>query len=175
MLIRWRKNSPTLLFYNGLSDNQVRTIQEDQNGVIWFGTAHGVNSYQKGIIKNHTAKNASFLPLEKEENNWKLTENDLWFNAGNKSGAYRFDGQELHYLDFPIQGEENSLNTYALTDFSRIKDDKIWISTYAAVFGFDGKEFEIIDDEYLGFTEDYKKLHIRSILEDSKGNFMDWQ
>ena len=33
---------------DGLSDNQVRTIQEDAHGNIWFGTANGVSSYKDG-------------------------------------------------------------------------------------------------------------------------------
>ena len=36
----------------GLSDNQIRSIQEDENGKIWFGTANGVSSYieKKSLI-----------------------------------------------------------------------------------------------------------------------------
>ena len=155
---------------DGLSNNQVRTIQEAHNGVIWFGTGNGVSSYEGGIIKNRTKKNAFTgykLPIEE---NWALTEKDLWFNAGNKSGAYRLDGQKLSYLAFPIQGDNSTFNVYGATGFSKGMNGNLWIATYAAVFGYDGKTFEIIDDDYLGVTEESEKLHIRSILEDSKEN-----
>ena len=44
------------------------------------------------------------------------------------------------------------------------------MATYAGVFGYDGKTFTIINDESLGLTSRKGFLHIRSILEDSKGN-----
>ncbi len=155
---------------DGLSDHQIRTIQEDENGTIWFGTGNGVSSYKEGKIENHTSQSAFIENLQIVKENWALTEKDLWFNAGNKSGTYRYSGQKLSYLVFPIEGDEHSFNSYAVTGFSKGKKGNLWIASYAAIFGYDGETFTIIDDEYLGFIEEYKKLHVRSILEDSKGN-----
>ncbi len=45
----------------------------------------------------------------------------------------------------------------------------IWFGTYAGVFGYNGNEFTIINDETCGFDRNIAPLHIRSILEDSKG------
>ena len=45
----------------------------------------------------------------------------------------------------------------------------IWFGTYAGVFGYNGSDFTIINDETLGFDRAIAPLHIRSILEDSKG------
>ncbi|MEM7040151.1 MAG: two-component regulator propeller domain-containing protein, partial [Bacteroidota bacterium] len=43
------------------------------------------------------------------------------------------------------------------------------IGTYAGIFGYDGKAFVIINDKTLGLKSETGELHIRSILEDSKG------
>jgi ligand-binding sensor domain-containing protein len=43
------------------------------------------------------------------------------------------------------------------------------IGTYAGVFGYNGIDFTIINDETLGLDIETEPLHIRSILEDSKG------
>ncbi len=154
---------------DGLSNNQVRRIQEDDNGNIWFGTGNGVSSYDGEKIINQTQGNSLFgLNMEKQ-NNWALTKNDLWFNAGNNSGVYRFDGKELAYLAFPIQGNNDPFNLFGVTSFSRGINNNIWIGTYAAAFGYDGKSFKIIDGKSLGYYVQTKTLHIRSILEDSKG------
>ena len=75
-------------------------------------------------------------------------------------------------MAFPIPSN-NSIDpaVYSVTGFSKsIRKDYNWISTYSALFGFDGKSFTVIDDKFLGFSEEAGKLHIRSILEDSKGN-----
>lgn len=154
---------------DGLSDNQVRTIQEDKNGVIWFGTGHGVSNYKDGIIENQMSKNIVTGLQSITNGDWSLTENDLWFDAGKESGAYKFDGQKLNYLEFPVQGVTNTFNTYSATGFSKGKKGDLWIATFAAVFGYDGKSFEIIDDKMLDYSNEKEQLHVRSILEDSKG------
>ena len=37
---------------NGLSDNQVRSIYEDKNGIIWFECGKGLSIYDGKIIMN---------------------------------------------------------------------------------------------------------------------------
>ena len=154
---------------NNLSDLQVRTIQEDEKGRIWFGTANGVSSYsyKSKAITNHTSKNSFSRFVQKKEGEWKLTKNDLWFNAGNEAGVYRFDGNGLTYLTFPIVGDR--YHQYATTDFSRTADGNIWIATYSAAFNYDGSSFKVIDDASLEYIDTNQKLHIRNIFEDSKG------
>src|SRR5690606_35178536 len=100
---------------------------------------------------------------------WKKTASDLWFNAGIKEGVYRYDGQEVSYLAFPLPKVINSTNKYSSTDISVGKTGLIWFATYAGVFGFDGREFTIINDETLGLNIDKELVHVRSVLEDSKG------
>ncbi len=39
---------------DGLTDNQIHSIQEDKQGVIWFNTQKGVCSYDGTTIKNYT-------------------------------------------------------------------------------------------------------------------------
>lgn len=147
---------------DGLADNQIRSIQEDKKGNIWFGTANGVSSYNGKIIKNHTVNG-------KSENKWMKTDIDLWFNAGNREGVYKYDGQELNYLAFPTPKTITTGNIYAVTSLSKGKNNMLWFGTYAGVFGYNGSNFTIINDETLGLDIETEPLHIRSLLEDSKG------
>lgn len=153
----------------GLKNNQIRTIQEGGNGNIWFGTSDGVSGFNGKEIINPILKNSSTDPVQSKADHWKLLDEDLWFNAGNHSGVYRFDGYALNYLAFPMKRERNDFSSYASTGFSKSKDGDIWIATYAAAINYDGQSFTIIDDESLGFSMQRGVLHIRSILEDSKG------
>ena len=155
---------------DGLSDNQITYIQEDQNGVIWFGTGNGICNFKDGIIENPMSNNVLTGLQTITKGDWFLTENDLWFDAGKEFGAYRYDGQNLSYLEFPVQGVTNAFNPYCVTGFSKGKNGNLWVATYAAVFEYDGKSFEITDDKSLGYSKETGLLHIRSILEDSKGN-----
>ena len=146
----------------GLADNQIRSIQEDENGTIWFGTANGVSSYDGKTVQKHTV-------VGNLESEWMKTDIDLWFDAGTRQGVYKFNGQRLYYLPFPNPKNITSGSTYAVTSISKGKNDMIWFGTYAGVFGYNGSEFTIINDETLRLTEDSEKIHVRSIFEDSQG------
>lgn len=162
---------------DGLTDNQVHNIQEDKRGVIWFNTQHGVSSFDGIAIKNHTIedieKSKFHLPLFSGEavlGQWIKSDDDIWFGAGIKNGVYRFDGQNLNYLAFPPHKDISIADhLFVVTDIAKGRHNMIWIATYAGVFGFDGSDFTIINDETLGFDREVAPLHIRSILEDSKG------
>ena len=161
----------------GLPDNQIHSIQEDKNGIIWLNTQTGVCSYDGSKIIKHTqsSKENAYhaFPIQGntfKTNEWMKADSDLWFVAENKSGVYRYDGQQLHYLDLPPQKILNpNDNLFAVTDISTGKNNRIWFAAYAGVFGYNGNRFTIITDETLGYDRKIEALHIRSILEDSKG------
>ena len=148
----------------GLRENQILSIQEDENGRIWFESQNGVSSYDGKTIQDETSGITENYKAE-----WMKSDTDLWFGAGIKEGVYRFDGHILSYLAFPKPKTSNPNNLYGVTSFSKGKNNMIWFGTYAGVFGYNGKEFKIINDETLGLNIEVEPLHIRSILEDSKG------
>jgi len=147
---------------DGLADNQIRYIQEDRNGNIWFGTANGVSSYDGKTMQKHTV-------IENSESEWTKTDVDLWFDAGTRQGVYKFNGQRLNYLPFPNPKNITSGSTHAVTSISKGRNNMLWFGTYAGVFGYNGSEFTIINDETHRLTEDSEKMHVRSIFEDSQG------
>lgn len=172
-------NGKSFRYFNmneGMNNNQIHSIQEDKQGVIWFNTQAGVSSYDGKSIKNHieadlknTHSSSPVPTVEPLHSGWMKADNDLWFEAGNKSAVYRYDGKQLHYLDLPPQKVLNySDNLFAVTDISYGKNS-VWFATYAGVFGYNGSDFIIINDETLGNDRKIEPLHIRSILEDSKG------
>lgn len=150
---------------DGLSDNQIHSIQEDKEGLIWFNTQKGVSTYDGKTIKKQT-KIEEVIP----QGEWIKSGNDLWFEAGIKEGVLRYDGQELNYLAFPSHKVINPYdNLSAVTSISKGKNNMIWIGTYAGIWGYNGRDFTVINDETLGLDRNTEPLHIRSILEDSKG------
>jgi ligand-binding sensor domain-containing protein len=162
---------------DGLTENQIHNIQEDKEGVIWFNTQNGVSSYDGTKIINHVKEdieksqsNFPFLSNVPLHNQWIKSDYDLWFEAGIKEGVYRYDGHKLRYLAFPPHKVLNpNDNLFAATSISKGKNNMIWFGTYAGVLGYNGNEFTIINDETCGFDRSIAPLHIRSILEDSKG------
>jgi ligand-binding sensor domain-containing protein len=159
---------------NGLSDNQVRSIYEDKNGTIWFECGMGISVYDGQKMTVYKERNYDAI------NEWKLTDSDLWFKGDetvgyNKlekhAGLYQFDGKKLQYRSFPIEPKLGKENVYSVsTPFINGKNGTVWFGTYSAVIGYDGKQFKIFDNDALGLNGTTESLHIRCIMEDSKGN-----
>ena len=160
---------------DGLSDNQVRSIHEDRNGVIWFDGGIGISGFDGEKIITPTSRNYT------SKDDWKLRTGDLWFKEHGASGAtelesrpgvYRYDGKTFTHLAYPLpeHSEDRRVVAYATTAIATGKSGRHWFATYTAVFGYDGESFTIIDDKSLGFNRGTGRLHVRCVLEDSKGN-----
>lgn len=150
----------------GLTDNQIRSIQEDKNGKIWIGTAKGVTVHDKGKLTTYSETFPKIF--NNPTSDWSKTSGDLWFYAGEEGGINRFDGISMNQLNFPKGKNYNPDNTYGVTDISKDKNGTVWIATYSALFNYDGKTVNIFDNEKLEIKNN-DLLHIRSVLADSKG------
>lgn len=158
---------------DGLSDDQVRSIQEDRNGVVWFDCGVGVSGFDGGRIvrparRDHAAKD-----------DWRLEAGDVWFKEDGRIGAneqeerpgvYRYDGTTFHYLAYPIAVDPAERGAFASTGMAAGKDGRRWFATYAAVFGYDGRSFTRIDDASVGLDDTTGRMHVRCVLEDRRGN-----
>lgn len=158
----------------GLSDMQIRSIYEYENGEIWFEGGEGLSRFDGKKISVQTNKNFD------TQENWKLNNSYLWFKGDKvvgynelegKPGVYQYDGNEIAYRAFPIKPKKGEENYYSITTpFVKSKKGSIWFGTYGAAIEFNGSVFNIIDNEFLSLNDKTGFLHIRSLMEDSKGN-----
>ena len=159
---------------NGLSNDQVRSIYEDKNGIIWFECGVGLSKYDGQKMTFYKDRNYD------QKNKWELSDHDLWFKGdetvGNNKleenpGVYQFDGKILYYRSFPIKPTLENKFAYSIsTPFIKSNNGAVWFGTYSALIGYDGKQFKIFDNNSLGLNGTTESLHIRCIMEDSKGN-----
>lgn len=148
----------------GLADNHIKSIQEDHNGKLWFESAKAISSFDGKSITNHLKSEQVNAPLY-----WTKSKHDLWFSADHKNGVYQYDGQHLNYLAFSNLQSLDPNMAYAVTSISKGQNEWLWLGTYASVFGYNGSELYSINNESLGLDPKIEPLHVRSILEDSKG------
>jgi ligand-binding sensor domain-containing protein len=158
---------------DGLDRNQVRKVFEDRSGTIWFDTGDGICSYDGKRIITHTNRDYS------SKDDWKLGAGDLWFGEDDgrvknklegQPGVYRYDGEKLTFLTFPLPKDRDTDWHYKCTGIARGKDGRIWFATYGSVIGYDGKSFTFMNNQSGGFDgKASTDLHVRSIFEDSKG------
>lgn len=157
---------------DGLSNNQIRSIHEDRDGVVWFEGGFGVSGFDGSRIVTPTHR------IHTTKDDWRLAAGDLWFKEDGgvgataleaQPGAYRYDGTTFTYLAYPAPADPARVNAYATTGIAEGKGGRLWFATYAAVFGYDGKSFTVIDDETPGVAGGTGGLHVRCVFEDSKG------
>ncbi len=159
---------------NGLSDNQIRSMYEDNNGIVWLECGKGISTYDGQKMTVYEERNYDAF------NEWKLTDTDLWFkgdetvgynNLEGHAGVHQLDGKNLYFRRFPIETKVGKENAYSIsTPFVKGKNGTVWFGTYSAVVGYDGQQFKIFDNNALGLNGTTESLHIRSLMEDSKGN-----
>ena len=159
---------------NGLSNNQVRNIYEDKNGTIWFECGWGLSIFDGHSMTVYRQRNYD------SAQQWRLTDKDIWFKSDEidgyntlekNPGVYRYDGKTLSFLQFPVKPQPADGFKYVIsTPFLKGANGWIWFGAYKALIGYNGSDFKIITDEYLGLPAEKGGLHIRGFLEDSKGN-----
>ena len=159
---------------NGLVSNEIRGIQEDANGNVYFDTEKGVSKFDGRTFKTLQIANPA-SPL----NDWVLKPDDLWFRMGFKSGAYRFDGKYLHYLKFPTSPQENmfykknpntSLKPYGLYTIYKDRKGYMWFGTASlGVCRYDGRTLNWHYEEQLQTTPNGGDFGTRAIFEDKNG------
>jgi ligand-binding sensor domain-containing protein len=153
-----RYNGKTLVNFtvrDGLASNQIRGIQEDKVGNIYFTTYAGISKFD-GRAFTTLSVSVSSAPTD-----WKLQPDDLWFvGPPDAGGVYRYDGKVdgsgalwmatygegvwrydgMRTAHYPV----NDANK-VLTLFSIHKDNQgvMWVGTHSAgAYRFNGTSFE---------------------------------
>ncbi len=163
----YRYDGKNLIQYttaDGLCSNQIRGIQADSMGNIYFDTPKGVSKYDGKRFE-------TLKPVRPAKNSWVLHGGDLWFNGnGETAGACRYDGKTLYQLEFAdVDGRKYS-SSHAV--YSIYRDDKghIWFGTLTGgVARYDGKKLAWIVEDELKALKDGRAPAIRSVLQDSEG------
>ncbi len=157
---------------DGLADDQVRSIREDRHGIVWFECATGLTGFDGTRLFAPTAR------VVAASSPWQLREDDLWFkedgsvgatDVEGRPGAYRHDGTTFTYLTYPVVPELAARGAFATTCIAKGKNGRVWFATYAAVIGYDGKAFTMLDDAACRLDAMRGRMHVRAVFEDSAG------
>jgi ligand-binding sensor domain-containing protein len=159
---------------DGLPDNRVEEIQEDNSGNIYINTSKGLCRYADNSFALITT--ASMF-----EDHWQLNPNDMWFRDLEHDGSvYRFDGTSLHRLQLPeiplgddyIQKYPHHPSPYSIYCLYKDSHHNIWFGT--ALVGAcrsNGKTFDWISEPDVTELHNGPANGVRSIAEDANGHF----
>ncbi len=177
----YRYDGKTILHFtiqNGLPQNRIDEIKEDNSGNIYFAFAASSTIIKFDGEKFTKLKEAGF------GSTWKLEKGDLWFKDGwDSKSVFRYDGKYLHKLPLPATelGEEyisknpthpNPYSVYSIYSDSR---GNVWFGTGAlGAFRYNGKSFDWILEkdvvEIFNLPSEGSN-GVRSIIEDKDGYF----
>ena len=158
---------------DGLSNNIVNTVIQDQAGFMWFGTEDGLNRYDGYGFKifRHNSSDSNSLS---DNSIWALTEDkngNIWI--GTKAGVIdKYDPLYESFTHWKIKSkftEENSINVI-------YEDSKgnIWVGTYKeGLYKLDLSTNKI--DHWGANPNDGKSLshnYVQDIIEDDDGNLI---
>lgn len=178
----YRYNGKTTIRYSeadGLSNNRIRSIQEDKLGNIYIATLGGINKFDGKTLTSLTA-----IKSNSSKDNWKLQPDDLWFCMPGKNGdkgPYRYDGTNLYQLKFPghhLEAEyfekhpNNAWSPYEVYYIYKDSKGTMWFGT--SNFGlcrYDGLSHSWLYEEHLTNVPNGGSFGIRSIIEDAKGKY----
>lgn len=163
---------------DGLVDNTIRGIQEDQHGHIYIETPEGISQYDGKAF-------TTLEPLRSADNEWKLDSTDLWFGY-DANDLYRYDGESLFELKLPRQNlykafgrlvdgirfNSNNQGPYAVYGVDQDKDGHVWFGTVTAgAFRYDGTSFLWFGESELSTLPDGRVPGVRSMLRDKEGYY----
>lgn len=161
---------------DGLLNDYVGKIQEDLEGSLWFSCVYGISRFDGKLFTSFTSKDA-LKAIDKEREEWRLSDDDLWFGAG--GGAYRYDDYSFSFFTLPVctadsrksnpTNSENPfsdpMHSYSIYCSMKDRNGNVWFGTQTlGVCRFDGKEFTWFTEKGLSGPA------VRGLFEDSKGN-----
>ena len=112
---------------DGLSSNTVRALLQDSIGIIWIGTAEGLNSFDGQEVIRHDLRNegSRYVNALMQDSG-----GDLW--VGTDDGAYRYDGCDFCQLDI--------LPETIVTSIVQDGRGSIWLGTFSdGLYCYDGE------------------------------------
>ncbi len=125
--------------------NQVGSIQEDQNGIIWIKTHDNICKFNGQTFTAVQPDEKSVLSTNKSDLEWEKEMDDLWFGNVNGLSLYRYDGKKLEFLTFP---SPYHLKRDGISEVYKDQEGSIWFGTMDnGTFRYNGKSLSRINKE----------------------------
>ncbi|MFB6342336.1 two-component regulator propeller domain-containing protein [Saccharicrinis sp. FJH62] len=150
-------------YSNSLSDNNVRAVLEDKDGIVWIGTQNGLNRLdpETGFIEKY---HYSFSDTGSINDNvinvlFEDSFDNLWIgtNSGlNKKVEYvaKNGKRQIYFKGYPTM---NHLDDEIISNIEEDDEGNLWLGLYQGVI-----KFNILKDTFVKgyFSKDYQRIII---------------
>ncbi|MDP6593183.1 MAG: two-component regulator propeller domain-containing protein [Candidatus Marinimicrobia bacterium] len=154
---------------NGLSDNVIGSISDDNNGFVWLGTTEGLNRYDGYDVTVFSSNpfDSTALSGNRIWNLYKDSAGDLWAITDKGLDLYRYGKDSF------TRYTTASRPVYVLED----RDGVLWAATkQSGVYRIDKSTGEVKSfqfsplDPYTISSDDFDETQFTPIVEDTLGN-----
>ena len=155
---------------DGLCSNFIRTIAEDRNGILWFGTRDGICRFD-GKVFTQLSEGDLHRSTGDPAHGARIQPGILWF--GGRDGAYRLDGTSCSYMTLPETDvdarfrrahPEINQTPYAVYCITEDRSGIVWFGTeHRGVCRYDGTTFAFLTEKGLNTAV------VRCIFQDKSG------
>ncbi|MFA9391996.1 MAG: two-component regulator propeller domain-containing protein [Prolixibacteraceae bacterium] len=151
---------------NKLSHQMIRTVAEDENGLVWIGTQNGLDCYDPtaNTIENFQY---SLTNLNSINNNIINTiyvdgDNKVWVgtNSGINKAVIKTDSLNNRSISFKAFNENSYLNSEIILNIVEDDQKKLWLGVYNGIIKFD-LESEKVENEL--FVKEYRRVSIERL------------
>ncbi|MDA3893975.1 MAG: response regulator [Salinivirgaceae bacterium] len=157
---------------NGLSNNYINCLAQDQSGYIWIGTKNGLNRYDGYNMKTYFNNPSDSTSLS--DNNITAlcidVDGNLWIGTQN-NGLCRYNSVDNNFIRYESQILSNKkLSYHFITDIKIDSYGHLWVATQE---GLNIYKKELDEFEQINFELNYK-LDIESIRGLKEQNLPDY-
>jgi ligand-binding sensor domain-containing protein/signal transduction histidine kinase len=165
------KTWTTITIQDGLVDNNVRSVFQDQEGVLWFGTGNGVSRYDGNTWTTFTTKDG--LADNQVQSIFQDREGVLWLST--MGGVSRYDGKTRSTRStssgqagsgqaWTTFTTEDGLASNQVSSMLQDREGQFWFGTVGGASRYDGKTFTIFTAK-----DGLANNTVQSILQDRNG------
>ncbi|WP_337042280.1 ligand-binding sensor domain-containing protein [Emticicia sp. 17c] len=115
----------------GLSQSEVRTILQDKEGYIWFGTQNGLNRYDGSQIQHFYNNPFEKNTLSSDDVTFLYEDSKQKIWVGTKHGLNSFNKVSKDFERYTdLFGKNKPDYTYIVTGIAEDQQKTIWVTTY---------------------------------------------
>lgn len=159
---------------DGLSSNEIHSIDEDYCGNLWLGTNSGIDEVSKDfkVVNNYLATEFKHYLGEDEVSTLYCDNNhDIVWVGTYTSGAYKLNTKNNEIKEYKYNSnDKDSISSNQIEAIMRDSSDNVWIGTKSGLAKYDESNNKF--KTYINKVYDKNSLiydHVKSLMEDKEG------
>lgn len=155
----------------GLSNNEIKCLAQDDNGFIWIGTKDGLNRFDGNSFEVYRSARSDSTSISGKVIFSLLVNHEGTLLVGTDEGLDYYDSDRDIFHPYLVSIDEQSINLNVIISLVEDSDHGLWIGTRSGLAFHDPESN--VSTRYKHLSEDPSSLsgdYVHCVFEDSKSN-----